>query len=81
MLKKFEEFISEGIADYKIEKLGSTESGKVVFSICNHPTHKDFTSDDHQNAVDLHDANLADEDNEVRKAHLTKQRDLHADKI
>lgn len=81
MLKKFEEFVNEDISDYKIQKLGSTDSGKIVFSIYNHRMHKDFTSDDHQNAVELHDKVIDKEDNDIHKNHLIKQRDLHADKI
>lgn len=84
MLKTFNEFISEGIEDYKIEKLGNTTSGKIVFSICNHPMHNSFVSQDHQEACDFHDEAIdvyGKKGNEIKVAHHKKQQSLHKAKI
>ena len=45
--------VGEGSRGGKI--IGHTKSGKPVYGTFNHPSHKDFSHDDHLNAHTIHD--------------------------
>lgn len=68
---------SEGSRGGKI--IGHTGSGKPIYENPNHPEHKVFTSNDHRDAMNLHDS-LAHEHEELSNGAGTKEaHDKHDD--
>lgn len=60
------------------EIIGKTKSGKPIYDSHDHPSHKNFTKQDHQDAADLHDDAIADAYNAPYTKATEKQ---HNDKI